>query len=181
MVPHCTSPRAPECFNDSLGGISTNCDIFSFGVILWELVTQTRPWDGLSEFQVLGKGGHECQNKQHDGISFPAESPLLPNVPIAIMSIQFARSLQSADDLQSLSPQCQAGHPQSPGPLRIEQRPARKRAGHLRSASRIAAYAGPIAVAHPLKLAPEHENSRPALERVARDVGGDSGSGPRLT
>ena len=52
--------RAPECFNESLGGISTKCDIFSFGVILWELVAQKRPWDGLSEFQVRGgiKVGH---------------------------------------------------------------------------------------------------------------------------
>jgi len=44
--------RAPECFNESLGGVTTKSDIFSFGVILWELITQTRPWDGLSEFQV---------------------------------------------------------------------------------------------------------------------------------
>ena len=45
--------RAPECFNDKLGGVSTKCDIFSFGVILWELVTQTRPWAGLNEFQMI--------------------------------------------------------------------------------------------------------------------------------
>ena len=44
--------RAPECFNDKLGGVSTKCDIFSLGVILWELVTQSRPWMGLNEFQV---------------------------------------------------------------------------------------------------------------------------------
>ena len=29
------------------------CDIFSFGVILWELVTQTRPWAGMNEFQMI--------------------------------------------------------------------------------------------------------------------------------
>ena len=45
--------RAPECFNDKLGGVSTKCDIFSLGVILWELVTQTRPWAGLNEFQMI--------------------------------------------------------------------------------------------------------------------------------
>ncbi|KAG1670201.1 hypothetical protein FOA52_014977 [Chlamydomonas sp. UWO 241] len=44
---------APECFNDKLGGVSTKCDIFSLGVILWELVTQTRPWNGLNEFQMI--------------------------------------------------------------------------------------------------------------------------------
>ena len=45
--------RAPECFNDSYGGVTSKSDIFSFGIILWELITQKRPWDGLSEFQVL--------------------------------------------------------------------------------------------------------------------------------
>lgn len=44
---------APECFNDKLGGVSTKCDIFSVGVILWELVTSTRPWMGLNEFQMI--------------------------------------------------------------------------------------------------------------------------------
>ena len=44
--------RAPECFNDKLGGVSTKCDVYSFGVILWELATQSRPWMGLNEFQV---------------------------------------------------------------------------------------------------------------------------------
>ena len=44
--------RAPECFNESLGGVTTKSDIFSFGVILWELISHTRPWEGLSEFQV---------------------------------------------------------------------------------------------------------------------------------
>lgn len=47
-----TTPRAPECFNDKLGGVSTKCDVYSFGVILWELATQSRPWMGLNEFQV---------------------------------------------------------------------------------------------------------------------------------
>jgi serine/threonine protein kinase len=44
---------APECFNDKLGGVSTKCDIFSLGVILWELVSQSRPWAGLNEFQMI--------------------------------------------------------------------------------------------------------------------------------
>ena len=54
---HAYSCRAPECFNDALGDVTTKCDIFSFGVILWEMLTQTRPWDGLTEFQVCGVGG----------------------------------------------------------------------------------------------------------------------------
>ena len=48
---------APECFNDKLGNVGNKCDIFSLGVILWELVTQSRPWKGLSEFQVTARLG----------------------------------------------------------------------------------------------------------------------------
>ncbi|GAX74956.1 hypothetical protein CEUSTIGMA_g2402.t1 [Chlamydomonas eustigma] len=46
---------APECFNSALGGVTTKCDIFSFGVILWELVTHQKPWQDLSEFQIMFK------------------------------------------------------------------------------------------------------------------------------
>jgi len=46
--------RAPECFNEVFGGISTMSDMYSFGVILWELVTRQRPWEGISEFLVGG-------------------------------------------------------------------------------------------------------------------------------
>ena len=52
IPPSSSTLRSPECFNVSLGGVSPKCDIFSFGVILWELITQSKPWDGLSEFQV---------------------------------------------------------------------------------------------------------------------------------
>lgn len=53
--------QAPECFNDELGGISTKADVFSFGVILWEMVMRKPPWGHL-EFpgQIIyqvGSGG----------------------------------------------------------------------------------------------------------------------------
>ncbi|KAG1679812.1 hypothetical protein FOA52_012724 [Chlamydomonas sp. UWO 241] len=44
---------APECFDAKLGGVSTKCDIFSLGIILWELVTQSRPWMELNDFQMI--------------------------------------------------------------------------------------------------------------------------------
>ncbi len=42
--------------------MTTKCDIFSYGVILWELVTQTRPWAG-------------------DGLLPPANAPFLSSAP----------------------------------------------------------------------------------------------------
>ncbi|KAG1661182.1 hypothetical protein FOA52_005987 [Chlamydomonas sp. UWO 241] len=44
---------APECFDSKLGGVSNKCDIFSLGIILWELVMRSRPWTGLNEFQMI--------------------------------------------------------------------------------------------------------------------------------
>ncbi|EFJ49616.1 hypothetical protein VOLCADRAFT_117059 [Volvox carteri f. nagariensis] len=44
---------APECWDPHLdGGLSDKMDIFSFGVVLWELVVGERPWAGckMSEF-----------------------------------------------------------------------------------------------------------------------------------
>ncbi len=48
-----SSSRSPECFDGALGGVTLKSDIFSVGVVLWEIFVQARPWDGLGEFQVL--------------------------------------------------------------------------------------------------------------------------------
>lgn len=57
---------APELIDESLGTEGEvpplgPCDVYSFGVILWELLTKQRPWEGLSSTKIIaavlkGKG-----------------------------------------------------------------------------------------------------------------------------
>ena len=41
---------APELIRND--PITEKCDIFSLGVIMWELCTLSRPWEGIPAFQV---------------------------------------------------------------------------------------------------------------------------------
>jgi serine/threonine protein kinase len=41
---------APELIRNEL--FTEKCDIFSFGVIMWELCTLNRPWEGIPPVQV---------------------------------------------------------------------------------------------------------------------------------
>uniref|UniRef100_A0A0D3C5V9 Protein kinase domain-containing protein n=1 Tax=Brassica oleracea var. oleracea TaxID=109376 RepID=A0A0D3C5V9_BRAOL len=42
---------APEAFRNE--PLSEKCDIYSFGVIMWELCTLTKPWEGVPQAKVL--------------------------------------------------------------------------------------------------------------------------------
>jgi len=42
---------APEALSG--GRVRSSCDVYSFGVILWELVTGNIPWEGMSTVQVI--------------------------------------------------------------------------------------------------------------------------------
>lgn len=35
------------------------CDVFSYGVILWELCTLLQPWEGMNAMQVVGAVGFQ--------------------------------------------------------------------------------------------------------------------------
>ena len=49
--------------------MTTKCDIFSFGVILWELVTGTRPWEELNEFQARSRMGISPRANQSEKVT----------------------------------------------------------------------------------------------------------------
>ena len=40
-------------------GLMCRCDVYSYGVILWELSTMQQPWGGMNPMQVVGAVGFQ--------------------------------------------------------------------------------------------------------------------------
>ncbi|AQK59727.1 Protein kinase domain superfamily protein [Zea mays] len=55
----CLQPEwmAPEVLRNEPS--NEKCDVYSFGVILWELATMRVPWSGLNPMQVVGAVGFQ--------------------------------------------------------------------------------------------------------------------------
>lgn len=53
---------APEVLRNEPS--NEKCDVYSFGVILWELATLRKPWGGMNSMQVVGAVGF--QNRRLD-------------------------------------------------------------------------------------------------------------------
>lgn len=56
-VSRVTNPRwsAPEVIRES--AVSTSSDVFSFGIVMWELLTWQQPYEEMMSVQVPGGGG----------------------------------------------------------------------------------------------------------------------------
>jgi len=52
---------APEVLRDEELAPSMKSDVFSFGVILWELVTGSIPWEGMNPFGIIKAVGYQRQ------------------------------------------------------------------------------------------------------------------------
>lgn len=54
MGPHCAGTvthMAPELIEN--GNVSTKCDVYAFGILMWELYTRLTPYKGLGPPQIL--------------------------------------------------------------------------------------------------------------------------------
>lgn len=65
---------APEVLRNEPS--NEKCDVFSFGVILWELATLQQPWSGMNPMQVVGAVGF-----QHRRLDIPSDmDPMIADI-----------------------------------------------------------------------------------------------------
>eukprot|EP00252_Welwitschia_mirabilis_P020620 TRINITY_DN5089_c0_g1_i2.p1 TRINITY_DN5089_c0_g1~~TRINITY_DN5089_c0_g1_i2.p1 ORF type:complete len:920 (+),score=235.47 TRINITY_DN5089_c0_g1_i2:638-3397(+) len=65
---------APEVLRNEPS--NEKCDVFSFGVILWELATLQQPWEGMNPMQVVGAVGF-----QHRRLDIPSDmNPVIADI-----------------------------------------------------------------------------------------------------
>jgi hypothetical protein len=53
------------------------CDVFSYGVILWELCTLLQPWEGMNPMQVVGAVGFQQRRLDVPGSVDPALADII--------------------------------------------------------------------------------------------------------
>jgi serine/threonine protein kinase len=53
------------------------CDVFSYGVILWELCTLLQPWEGMNPMQVVGAVGFQHRRLDIPGSVDPAVAEII--------------------------------------------------------------------------------------------------------
>eukprot|EP00198_Chlamydomonas_reinhardtii_P010592 XP_001699929.1 predicted protein [Chlamydomonas reinhardtii] len=62
---------APECFDARVGKLTDRLDVFSFGVLLWVMITRAFPWQGMRTHEFLQRmviGGGRLAVPQDDNV-----------------------------------------------------------------------------------------------------------------
>ncbi|KAI4377534.1 hypothetical protein MLD38_015141 [Melastoma candidum] len=66
---------APEVLRNEPA--NEKCDVYSFGVILWELVTMSIPWKGLNPMQVVGAVGFQNRRLEIPADAYPPVADII--------------------------------------------------------------------------------------------------------